>query len=140
MLKNLLKVTMLMIIGVTLCACSFGKLTAKKLVGTYTDATNKAVMEITKNEDDSVSIKIERKTQENDVNYWTMTAKLEETKLNYADSELNRKVFNAETGEEIISIQEYKDQSGSFDAEKDKISWTGAEDEAYKGFVFVKNK
>ena len=140
MLKNLLKVTMLMIIGVTLCACSFGKLTAKKLVGTYTDTTNNATMEITRNEDDSVSIKIEKKTQENDRSYWTMTATLEETKLSYKDSELNRKVFNAETGEEIISILEYKDKAGYFDAEKDKISWTGAEEEAYKEFVFVKNK
>ena len=139
MLKNLLKVTMLMIIGVTLCACSFGKLTAKKLVGTYTDVTNNATMEITKNEDDSVSIKIERKTQENDISTWTMTAKLEETKLSYTDSTLNRKVFN-EDGLELISILEYENKEGSFDAEKDKISWTGAEEEDYKGFVFVKNK
>ena len=139
MLKNLLKVTMLMIIGVTLCACSFGKLTAKKLVGTYTDVTNNATMEITKNADDSVSIKIERKTQENDISTWTMTAKLEETKLSYTDSTLNRKVFN-EDGLELISILEYENKEGSFDAEKDKISWTGAEEEDYKGFVFVKNK
>ena len=139
MLKNLLKVTMLMIIGVTLCACSFGKLTTKKLVGTYTDVTNNAIMEITKNADDSVSIKIERKTQENDISTWTMTAKLEETKLSYTDSTLNRKVFN-EDGLELISILEYENKEGSFDAEKDKISWTGAEEEDYKGFVFVKNK
>lgn len=139
MLKKVLKLTMLMIIGVTLCACSFGKLTAKKLVGTYMDEANNATMEVTKNEDDSLSINIKRETQPNDINYWTMTANLEETKLNYTNSELNRKVFN-ENGEELISILEYKDRSGSFDAEDGTISWTGAEEDDYKGFVFIKNK
>lgn len=139
MLKKVLKLTMLMIIGVTLCACSFGKLTAKKLVGTYMDEANNATMEVTKNEDDSLSINIKRETQPNDINYWTMTANLEETKLNYTNSELNRKVFD-ENGEEIISILEYKDRSGSFDAEDGTISWTGAEEDNYKGFVFIKNK
>ena len=138
MLKKLLKVTMLMIIGVVLCACT-KKVTYKNLVGTYTDATNNAVMEITANEIEGVNIKIQRENQANDVNTWTMTAKLEESKLSYKDSELNRRVTD-ENGNEIISILEYKDREGSFDPEVGKISWTGAEEEEYKGFVFTKNK
>ena len=127
-----------MIIGVVLCACT-KKVTYKNLVGTYTDATNNAVMEITANEIEGVNIKIQRENQANDVNTWTMTAKLEESKLNYKDSELNRRVTD-ENGNEIISILEYKDREGSFDAEVGTISWTGAEEEDYKGFVFVKTK
>ena len=139
MLKKVLKFTMLMIIGVTLCACSFGKITSKKLVGTYTDATNNATMEIVNNEDESVSIKIERHTKPTDVRHWTMTAKIEGTKLNYEDSTLKRIVSNEE-GKELISIEEYKDRTGYFEAEVGTISWTGAEEEDYKGFVFIKNK
>ena len=138
MLKKLLKVTMLMIIGVVLCACT-KKVTYKNLVGTYTDATNNATMEITANETESVNIKIQRETQQNDINTWTMTAELEESKLSYKDSELNRKVFD-EDGNELINVLEYTGGEGSFDAEVGKISWTGAEEEEYKDFVFTKNK